>query len=586
MVVIRQMPSFFWQNFFMTASRKHPPNFSKWETALVKGVVIVLLSLWIYSPVFEGEWLWDDDYLITANSVVQSPDGLASFWVEPKTADYFPLTMSLLWLLWKGFGMDSTGYHVASVLLHALGSCLVWALLRTIGLRGAWLAGLIFAVHPIAVESVAWVSELKNTFSLPFFLVAGCFIVRFEDTKRRIFYWAALLFFLAAMLAKSSAVMFPVVMLLYVWWRRERIGWRDMWRSVPFFLVSLILGLVTLYFQHSRAIGNEPIPIGGLDSRLAIAGMAIFFYLSKILWPALLLPIYPQWTANPPDFSQFLAWPVLAGALGVFWIRRKTWGRDALMGVGFYLITLLPVLGFVAMSYMRVGWVADHFLYIPMIGIVALGVGIGFRASDLVGMKWRPAFAALAALVVGVLAFWSHRYAGIWENEDKLWSYTLQHNWECWQAHNRIGAREFNRGKFDLALDHFIEAARLRPDLAETKNNLGSAVLAKKDTKAAIRHFQEALKLAPDIIAIQSNLARALMLDNQPAVAAELYADLARRYPQNPVFLCNLGVALYQAGKKDEAIASLRRALEIDPNLADARENLREALKEEKSPGQ
>lgn len=559
-------------------------DFSKWEAVFVKAVLILLASLWIYSPVFHGDWLWDDDYLITANPVVQSPDGLASFWVAPTTADYLPLTMSLLWLMWKWFGMDSTGYHIAAVLLHGLGSCLVWALLRMVGLRGAWLAGLIFAVHPICVESVAWVSELKNTFSLPFFLAAGCFFVWFEDTGRRVFYWVALVFFLAAMLAKSSVVMFPVVMLLYVWWRHDRIAWRDLWNAAPFFLVSLLLGLVTLHFQHSRAIGNEPIPIGGFDSRFAIAGMAIFFYLSKILWPALLLPIYPQWDANPPEFSQFLAWPVLAGVLGVFWFRRKTWGRHALMGVGFYLITLLPVLGFVAMSYMRVGWVADHFLYIPMIGIVALVVGAGVRASDLAGEKWRPAFGGLAAVVVGVLTFWSHHYAGIWENEDKLWSYTLEHNWECWQAHNRIGAREFNRGNIEVALDHFREATRLRPDLAETQNNLGSAVLAKKDTKAAIGHFQEALRLSPDIVAIQANLARALLLDKQPAAAAELYADLARRFPQNAVFLCNLGVTQYQAGQKTEAIASFRRALEINPNLPDTRENLRAAVEEVEKP--
>jgi tetratricopeptide (TPR) repeat protein len=234
---------------------------------------------------------------------------------------------------------------------------------------------------------------------------------------------------------------------------------------------------------------------------------------------------------------------------------------------------------------MRVSWVADHFLYIPMIGIVALVVGVGVRASDLAGEKWRPVFGIFAAAVVGVLTYWSHRYAGIWENEDKLWSYTLEHNWECWQAHNRIGAREFNRGNIDVALDHFREATRLRPDLAETQNNLGSAVLAKKDTKAAIGHFQEALRLSPDIVAIQANLARALLLDKQPSAAAELYADLARRFPQNAVFLCNLGVTLYQAGQKAEAIESFRRALEIDPNLSDARENLRTALEEaEKKP--
>jgi hypothetical protein len=542
---------------------------------LVKSAAILLACLWIYSPVYHGEWLWDDDYLLTENAVVQSPDGLWKIWFEPSTADYFPLTMSALWLQWKFFGLDSTGYHIVSIVLHALGAGLVWQLLRLIGVPGAWVAGMVFAVHPLAVESVAWVSELKNTFSLPFFLVAACFFVRFVEDRQWPFYALALVFFLAAMLAKSSVVMFPVAMLLYLWWRRGAIGWRDLWMAAPFFLISLLLGLVTLHFQHSRAIGDEPIPIGGFDSRTAIAGMAILFYLSKILWPIPLVPIYPQWDANPPAVWQFLPWPILAAALVFFWTRRKTWGRHALLGVGFYGIMLLPVLGFVAMSYMRVSWVADHFLYIPMIGIVALVVAAGAKIYQKFRPRWKPALATATAVFLAALGVLSHRYAEVWENEDKLWSYTLRHNWNSWQAHNRLGAREFNRGNVDVALDHFREATRLRPDLAETQNNLGSAVLAKKDTQAAIGHFREALRLSPSIVAIQSNLANALVLDGQIEEACELYADLSRRFPQSPAFLCNWGVTLYRTGRHNEAIAAFQRALEINPDLVDARENLR-----------
>ena len=558
------------------------PDFSSYESAVVKAALILLACLWIYSPVFQGEWLWDDDYLLTDNPVVQSPDGLWKIWFAPATADYFPLTMSALWLQWKFFGLDSTGYHIVSIVLHALGAGLVWLLLRCIGVRGAWLAGLVFAVHPLSVESVAWVSELKNTFSLPFFLAAACFFVRFVENGRGLLYALTLVFFLAAMLAKSSVVMFPVAMLVYLWWRRGRIDWRELWMAAPFFLISLLLGLVTLHFQHSRAIGDEPIPIGGLDSRFAIAGMAVVFYLSKILWPVPLVPIYPQWQANPPEFWQFLPWPLLAAAVLVFWFKRKTWGRHAILGTGFYFIMLLPVLGFVAMSYMRVGWVADHFLYIPMIGILALGVAAGCRLCDLAPAIWRPAFVAASAVLVCTLSILSHRYAEVWQNEDKLWSYTLRHNWNSWQAHNRLGAREFNRGHVDVALQHFQEATRLRPDLAETQNNLGSAVLAKKDTQAAIRHFREALRLSPTIVAIQSNLANALMLDGQPEEACELYGDLARRFPQSATFLCNWGVALYRTDRREEAIAAFQRALEIDPMLADARDNLRIAAESAK----
>lgn len=564
--------------------RKFDP--AKSAAVFAKAALMVAACLWIYSPVYDGEWLWDDDYLLTNNATVQSPDGLWKLWFAPATADYFPLTMSALWLMWRFFGMDSTGYHIASILLHALGSCMVWALLARMRTGWAWFAGFLFAVHPLAVESVAWISELKNTLSLPLFLAAAWFWVRFDDHRKRSDYALALAFFILAMLGKSSPVMFPIVILLHAWWRRARIDFSDILRSAPFFLVSLVLGIVTLIFQHSRAIGDEPIPIGGFDSRFAIAGMAVLFYLGKILWPATLLPIYPQWDADPPTPIQFLPWAAIAAAALVFWLKRKSWGRHAIMGFGFFFTMLLPVLGFVAMSYMRVGWVADHFVYIPMIGIVSLAAAAGARLFQICGPNTKPLLLGAAGAVALALSASSHNYSAIWQNEDRMWTHTLEDNFDCWQAHNRLGARKFNRGEIDPALAHFREAVRLRPDLAETQNNLGSAVLAKKDTKNAIRHFREALRLSPDIIAIQSNLANALVLDGNLMEASKLYADLAARFPSNATFQCNLGVTLYRTGRTEEAVAAFRRALEIEPDLEDAQKNLNIALAETSSQNQ
>lgn len=555
------------------------PVQKKWMTVCFKAALVFLVCFWIYSPAFDGDWLWDDDYLLTNNEVVQNPDGLWSLWFAPATADYLPLTMSALWLQWRFFGLDSTGYHIVSVFLHALASCLVWALLHRMRIRGAWLAGFLFAAHPLCVESVAWISELKNTLSLPFFLGAAWCMVRFERGDGRRFYFAGLGLFLAAMLGKSSVVMFPFLLLLHAWWLRGGLSLRDILRSAPFFLVSLLLGLVTLHFQLSRAIGGEPIPIGGFDSRLAIAGMAVLFYLTKIFWPVTLLPIYPQWKANPPEFEQFLPWVAILGAAAFFWFHRKSWGRHALMGFGFYFITLLPVLGFISMSYMRVGWVADHFLYIPMIGIIAWTTAAGSELFARAKPAGKQLLFSIATMTIGGLAILSHSYADVWENEDKLWSYTLRHNWECWQAHNRLGAREFNSGNLDLALFHFREAVRLRPDLAETRNNLGSGVLATRDTKTAIIEFREAFRLAPSIVAIQANLARALWLDGKFQEATGLYADLVKRFPKNPTFLCNLGVSLYNEGKIREAITCFEEALRINPGQEDAAGNLQTARK-------
>lgn len=554
------------------------------ESALLKAFVLLLVSLWIYSPVVDADWLWDDDYLLTENAVVQSPDGLASLWLAPSTADYFPLTMSALWLLWKFFGPDPAGYHTVSTLLHALSALMLWNLLRLMHVRGAWIATLLFAVHPLCVESVAWISELKNTISLPLFLAAASCWVLHREKPSLATYLATLAFFTLAMLAKSSSVMFPVAILLHSWWLRNRITLRDIAASIPFFIISLLLGLVTLHFQLDRAIGDEPIPIGGPASRIAIAGTAILFYLSKIIWPHPLLPTYPQWAMNPPSAADFLPWLVLLGGFAFMWGNRKSWGRDAIMAFGFFVIMLAPVLGFIPMSFMRVGWVADHFVHIPVIGIFAwIGTGaarlVG-NSTELLASLWRYTVAATAA----ALALTSHSYAAVWLNEDTLWTHTLEYNNDSWQAHNRLGARKFNRGDNTSALIHFREAVRLRPDLAETQNNLGSATLAQKDTKNAIRFFKEAYRLSPDIISIRENLARALLLDGQPAEAGAIYAALVREYPTNAAFLCNLGVALFRTGDRKQAISCFQKALEINPKLEDARENLRHALKENDPP--
>jgi len=551
----------------------------------LKVLLILLACLWIYAPVFHGEWLWDDDYLLTNNPAMSSVEGLWGIWFLPTTADYLPISLTALWIQWRFFGMDSTGYHLASVLLHAMGACLVWLLFHRLKIRFAWVGGLIFAIHPLCVESVAWVSEIKNTLSLPFFLLAAICYVRFEENAQRRDYLLALFFFLAAMLSKSSVVMFPVLILLYAWWKRGRIDGKDIFRSAPFFLISLCLGLITLFFQLGRAIGSEPIPIGAWDSRLAIAGMAVLFYISNIFWPFHLLPIYPQWAANPPSPVQFFPLLVIGIVFGLFWFYRKTWGRHALMGFGFFLIALFPVLGFVPMSYMRVGWVSDHFLYLPMIGMIGWSVaGAGLIYEDAAPVV-KSLVMALSILVGVVLMESTRSYAEIWQNEDRMWLYTMKYNWNCWQAHNRYGSRLFNRGNFDEALKHFTIATELRPDLAETQNNLGSAVLAQKDTKRAVKHFREGLRLSPEIIAIKSNLARALFLDGQYGEALPIYKELATKFPKNAAFQCNLGVIEYQLGNYEASVRAFKQALEIDPGLEDAKRNLEQVLRDLKKSG-
>jgi Flp pilus assembly protein TadD len=611
-----------------------PPAVERWRDLILHAAILTLAVLWVYSPVlhpvFPADWLWDDDQLLTVNATVQhrvSPDPkappehletLAKLWFNPDGADYFPLSYTALWAQWPLFGMWPTGYHLVTVLLHLAGSLLLWRLLVVMRIPGAWLAAMIFAVHPACVESVAWVSELKNTLSLPLFLLAAINYVKFDeligddqtplwgaDAPPRAVrhYVLALVYFLLAMFAKTSVVMLPVVLLLYAWWKHGRVTFRNLACTAPFFLISLVLGLITIYYQWSRAIGQETILVGGIASRIASAGMSILWYMRIIFWPVNLLPIYPRWEVDPPKVWQLLAWPVIGAVGWWFWKNRAAawppqWGRHALFAFGFFLLMVAPVLGFVTISYMRITWAADHFIYLPMIAIVALvsaGLTVWYERA---AAAERPVLLAGLAVLLAALTFLGFGYAGCWVNEDALWEHTLKHNFEAWQAHNRLGAKKFARGDVEGAHFHFQNSTRLRPDLGETHNNLGTTLSARaqmfaqrgdqgaatREMSAAIDQFAEAVRVTPHVPAIRVNLANALAAAGRFEEAAAKYRELLEMEPNNPALINNFGVALYKQGKKDESIVQFRRALELAPDLKDAKESLAVALGEKPDP--
>jgi Flp pilus assembly protein TadD len=563
---------------------------------LFGSTLIVLAGLWIYSPAYHGDWLWDDDQLLTANPVVQSGSlaGLAKLWFNPDGADFFPLSYTALWAQWPFFGNQPTGYHVTTILLHITAALSLWALLARMRIPGAWLSGLLFAIHPVCVESVAWVSETKNTLSLPLFLLCClCWVVQDEEPdarKRTRFYVLSILLFLLAMLAKTSMVALPVVLLVHAWWKRGGVSFEDAVRTAPFFLISFVLGIITCSYQWGRAIGAEKIPVGGVASRIATAGMAILFYLGQIVWPMNLLPIYPRWEVDPPKAWQFLAWPVIAAAAAWIWANRGTaerpgWGRHAAFGLGFFLLMVLPVLGFVTISYMRITWVADHFIYLPMIGVIPLVGAALTRWYERSDDEWsRALIMAGGAISVAACMLLSFRYANAWASEDALWTHTLRSNHGAWQAHNRLGAKKFARGDIEGAYYHFTQSTRLRPDLGETHNNLGSSLMAKGRLDEAIREFAEACRRTPGVPQMQVNLANALFQAGRFDEASAGFRVLLEKQPNNAALLNNYAVSLYRQGKREEAVRTFRRAVEIDPNLKDARDGLAIALGERPDP--
>jgi len=558
------------------------------QNLVFKVLLVLLAGLFVYAPIFHADWLWDDDQEITANQILPDDGGLVKIWTGLTTtgtifptggADYFPLKTSFQWVLYRFFGTDRTGWHLTNVILHLLNCLLVWRVLSRLGLRQAWLGGLLFAIHPVLVESVAWVSELKNTLSLPFLLGSFLAFLNYDERKESSWLISASLLYLAAILCKTSVVMFPFVILLYCWWKRGKITLDEILVSIPFFFISAVFGAITAYFQSSRAIGTEIIPVGGMLSRTATAGISIWFYLLKSILPFDLLPIYPRWKVDPPSPVLFLAWPILFGLLIWFWTKRQTWGRHVLFGLGFFLINLLPIIGFMKMSYMRITWAADHFIYLPIIGLIGLAVGsIGWLYDQSQEDRRRYLLAGGLA-IFAVLLVDAHRYAGIFYDEYALWTYTLQRNPNAWQAHSRLGKVLIEKNQPDAAFYHISESVRLRPDLAETHNNYGAMLEKKGDIDGALQQLHDAVRIAPDIMIYQVNLGSLLVRTGRYAEGLEAYEDLLKKEPENPTFLCNYGVALYFLNRNDEAIDAFQKALKGNPDLKDARENLQAALK-------
>ncbi|HEV3272241.1 MAG TPA: tetratricopeptide repeat protein [Candidatus Methylacidiphilales bacterium] len=549
---------------------------------ILQALLIVAAGLWVFWPALRGDWLWDDDRLITDNFQLRSLGGLWNIWFAPGSqVEYYPLEQTVLWIEWQLWHNETLGYHVVTLALHLFSALLVWRLLGKFGLRLAWLGGLLFAIHPVQVESAAWISELKNTLSLPPLLLAMGFYLDYEERGRARDYLLALGLFLAALLCKLTVVMFPVVSLLYAWWKRGRIGWNDLKTSAPFFVLSLAVGLITIlsgiWERQFNHLETGILPAGGFAARVVLAGQEIAFYFSKSVLPVELLPVYPKWAVDPFSPLDYLAWLVLGGVVYWLWTKRQSWGRHALLGLGFFLINLTPCPGFIPAPNMGYAWTMDHFLYLPIIGLIGLVVAVLGQAEEGLAPAFRPVGVGIVGVIIAFLAYESRGYAELYINQETLWTYTLQRNREAWPAHNNLGIFLERKGEISEAMEQYEEALRLKPDYAEAHNNLGIAFAQMGRIPEAIAQFEHALRLDSHDADAHCNLGTAFLQTGHLSEAIEQYGQALEFKPDDVGAHNNLGVALKQAGGLAEAITQYEEALRIDPNYADARNNLARA---------
>ena len=530
-------------------------------------LAIAAAAACVYAPVVHGGWIWDDTLEIVHNPALRDPAWWRP-WVAPAGSDYLPLNTTVQWLEWHLWHDRVEGYHLATLALHLANALLLWRLLAKLGLRLAWVAGLIFAVHPVAVESVAWIAEQKNTLSLAFLLGALCAWVDFDAHRRRRDHVLALALFIAALLCKASVVMLPCALLLFAWWKRSRISARDGWDAAPFLAAALVLGLATVYFQRERAIGADLVPLGDLATRFGRAGLIGVFYLGKAVWPATLLPAYPADLFDRSAVVQALPW--IGGIVVAVWCwrTRSPWVRGLGFGLGCFALNLVPVLGFVPMAYHRVAWVADHFAYLSLVAVAGLAAAGLEHAIDAAGPRRRGWPIAAGAALVGLTVVSARGYARHFVSEEALWTYALPRNPSAWIGYNNLGKIHAESGRAAEAAEDFAHALQLRPTNADAHYNLANAQLSLGHTAEAITHYQAALRLKPDSPESHNNLGNALAQTGDLAGALAHYAESVRLAPSFPDAHANFARALKRSGRTTEALAQFQTARRLDPGSA------------------
>ncbi|HUL73738.1 MAG TPA: glycosyltransferase family 39 protein, partial [Vicinamibacterales bacterium] len=406
--------------------------------------LLLAATLVAYAPAWHGGMIWDDDAHITRLDL-RSVQGLWRIWFEVgATQQYYPVAHSAFWVFHRLWGDDPLGYHLVNIALHACSAGLVLVILRRLAVPGAWLAAVVFALHPVQVESVAWMTELKNTLSGALYLGACLAYLRFDAVRSRRAYALAAVLFVLALLSKTVTATLPAALLVVFWWRRGTLRWReDVWPLVPFFAIGLASGLLTAWVERTQIGAVGAAFQLTLVDRCLIAGRAFWFYLAKLAWPADLIFIYPRWHVSAAVWWQFL-YPAAALALlaALWWYRTRS--RAPLAAMLFFGGTLFPALGFVNVYPFVYSFVADHFQYLACLGPIALAAG---GVATLAG-RWRPALAAASpppaalagalalALPLGVLT-WNQcrQYA----DAETLYRTTLARNPECWMAHVNLG---------------------------------------------------------------------------------------------------------------------------------------------------
>lgn len=580
-------------------------------------LILAVITILAYQPAWHGGLLWDDDNCTTPWEL-RSLDGLGRIWFQPRaTAQYYPLLYTSYWIQQRVWGDSPSGYHLVNLLLHIGCVVLVLKILRFLRIPGAELAAIIFALHPVNVETVAWIAERKNTLSGIFALAATLFYLKFDKSRSQeendgppsrgySSYALAFGLFLLGLLTKTAIVALPLAWLVILWWKRKAISWRrDVLPAIPFVCLSVTAGLVTRWFENVGIGYRSKLLDLSLLDRCLIAGRAFWFQLGNLFWPSNLMFVYPRWDINAGVWWQYLFPLAVLGLLVILWSLRL-WSRAPLAGVLVYILLLLPSLGFLNIYFLIYSFVADHWQYLACLGIItpcASGIVLLVRRLKRRQVWLEP---GTILLLGGILFALTWQQSRMYTDNETLYRTTIARNPACWMAYTNLTQMVYEAGRIPEAMELFSQALRINPavayyclgnalirtghaseaveqykqalrinpEYAEAHNNLGDALVATGRTSEAIDQYEKALRINPAYAHAHNNLGSALVQTGRASEAIEHFKEALRVSPNFASTHNNLGAALGQMGRTSEAIEELKAALRINPNYLDARNNL------------
>ena len=534
----------------------------------------VLAAYW---PVFSAGFIWDDDDYVTNNPLLTAADGWWRIWFSAHfQSQYFPLVYSTLRLEYALWGSNATGYHVVNVVFHIVNALLIWKLLDRLAVPGAWLAAAIFALHPVQVETVAWVTELKNTESTFFYLLAVMAWMTFCSGKSGWFYALALLLHGLALFAKTTACTLPAVLLLVLWLKNEPVNRRRILQVVPFLIIGFAMGLLSIWWENhlDNYLPKYHLP-GSLLDRLLIATHAVWFYAGKIFWPVDLTFSYPRWAIDVRNPWQYL-WLAGCGLVAAgLWIWHRRLGRGPVAGLFFFVAVLSPMLGFIPLYTFYFTFVADHYQYLACLGLIALfAAGATHLATRWsLGQVESLTLALTLLLTLGVL---TRNQCRSYHDLETLWTDTLNKNPRSWMAHTNLGRILAQRNDFKAAEAHYQAALEIYPAEEMIHFNYGNMLVRMGRLDEAVKQYQEGLQHPPNKPDIHNNLGSVLLRQERTDEAIVQFRLAIQGAPDRPYFHYNLGSALATEKKFDEAVVEFRQALKLDPSSELYRRKLRE----------